>query len=260
MGKFEYVDMHFHGSFLENEEAFLAKCEKLGIASLCVDVDLSDDDSVASFQALGFHPWWVDKYHNEELRVKVNRFIDLLPNFKHFGELGLDFSKKYEANSSKQLKIFVMLIKLILGSQLIKTGFKPCVSLHAYKANDIVLDQLEEINATRHMNIILHSFNGSQRELNRAIKLGCYFSFGIKNLETKKGRDYIQKIPLDKLLLESDLPKEEGDSALTPEEYKSILEDTVVKIHELRKDKDALELLEFRQLLADNAIDRLNGE
>ena len=43
-------------------------------------------------------------------------------------------------------------------------------------------------------------------ELARAIECGCYFSINPRMLSTKRGRAYVQQIPEEKLLLESDLP------------------------------------------------------
>ncbi|MCH4184787.1 MAG: TatD family hydrolase [Eggerthellaceae bacterium] len=80
------------------------------------------------------------------------------------------------------------------------------ISIHAIRATDDVLDCLERYQCTVQNDCIIHWFSGSSDQLQRAIKLGCYFSIGTRMLQTKRGRAYVRAIPLDRLLIETDLP------------------------------------------------------
>ena len=71
---------------------------------------------------------------------------------------------------------------------------------------DAVLDILEQTGAAQACIPIIHWFSGSSDELQRAIKLGCWFSVGEMSLKTKRGREYAKVYPKDKLLTETDLP------------------------------------------------------
>jgi TatD DNase family protein len=52
----------------------------------------------------------------------------------------------------------------------------------------------------------LHWYSGNQRELNRAIDLGCWFSVGPAMLDGEKGRALVASMPRDRLLTETDGP------------------------------------------------------
>ena len=52
-------------------------------------------------------------------------------------------------------------------------------------------------------------------------------------LETKRGRAYVTQVPADRLLVETDLPREAGEM-LTPEDHAAIIQGTVDKLSELR--------------------------
>ena len=53
---------------------------------------------------------------------------------------------------------------------------------------------------------ILHWFSGSNRDLERAVQIGCYFSVNSAMLQNERGRALIKNIPENRLLTESDAP------------------------------------------------------
>ena len=53
---------------------------------------------------------------------------------------------------------------------------------------------------------ILHWFTGSIAQMQNAVDMGCFFSINPKMLKTKSGINLIQKIPSNKILLETDAP------------------------------------------------------
>jgi TatD DNase family protein len=53
---------------------------------------------------------------------------------------------------------------------------------------------------------VLHWYSGSQRELDRAIKIGCWFSVGPAMLRSARGRALVARMPRERTLTESDGP------------------------------------------------------
>ena len=75
-----------------------------------------------------------------------------------------------------------------------------------------MLDLLQEANTLARHRVILHWFSGTSDDLNRAVAAGCYFSVGPRMLASRRGREYARQIPLDRLLLETDMPSREGET------------------------------------------------
>lgn len=75
--------------------------------------------------------------------------------------------------------------------------------MHSRRAEKEVIDI---IGADFNGKVILHWYSGNMSELNRAIRNNYYFSINGDMLTSKKGRDIVNKIPLDRILIESDAP------------------------------------------------------
>ncbi|MBC2681010.1 hypothetical protein GSS87_01000 [Corynebacterium sp. 4HC-13] len=82
------------------------------------------------------------------------------------------------------------------------------LSIHAVRASSAVIDILEELHIGRY-NVapIIHWFSGTSDELTRFIALGGYISVNHRMLATKRGRAYARQIPVERLLIETDLPE-----------------------------------------------------
>lgn len=96
------------------------------------------------------------------------------------------------------------------------------VSIHAVRAVDEAVDAFARADvlegASRHAParvagrvLVLHSFNGTSDQLNRALDAGFFFSAGPRMLATKRGRAYVRALPADRLLVETDAPAREGE-------------------------------------------------
>lgn len=162
--------------------------------------------------AVGLHPWWVSA---DECRLaeELRAFDDALPETRYVGEVGLDFSKRRIATRDAQLCAF----RHIAGA-CAKEGGK-VLSVHCVKAYDDALSILKGSGCLASCTCIFHWFSGSFPQLAQAVDAGCFFSVGLRMLETKRGREYAKAIPLRKLLLETDAP-----AAIDPErEHPSVL-------------------------------------
>src|SRR5438270_9304220 len=78
------------------------------------------------------------------------------------------------------------------------------MSIHSRRASGAVLDFLEKYPEAG--TPVLHWFSGSLRDLDRAIKLGCWFSVGPAMLSSDKGRTIAARMPCERVLTESDGP------------------------------------------------------
>jgi TatD DNase family protein len=143
--------------------------------------------------ALGLHPQ-IAHERKRELTV----FERLLPETRYVGEIGLDGAPEFKRHWPDQTMVFTSILDTC-----VRSGGR-ILSIHSRRATTPVLDALE-----RHRGAgtpILHWFSGTQRELMRAVDLGCWFSVGPAMLGGDKGRALAGRMPRDRVLTESDGP------------------------------------------------------
>ncbi len=140
--------------------------------------------------ALGFHPELVYNYSNQ-----ISLFLELCHRTRYIGEVGLDFSNEDEKNKYMQKQIFNQIIMACNEK-------KKIMSIHSRGAAKDVIESLKGYEGKA----ILHWYTGTLSDLNTAIERGYYFSINHQMLKNKSGRNIINKIPVNKLLIESDAP------------------------------------------------------
>lgn len=145
--------------------------------------------------ALGLHPQLIGERYSEIIIVEKH-----LEDAHYIGEIGLDFNKQFYHSKDKQLDAFERIIKRCseLGGKVL--------SIHSVHADKPTLDVIEKYSAHKQNIIILHWFSGTQTQLQRAVRFGCYFSINSAMIKSENGRKIIQGIPIDRMLLESDAP------------------------------------------------------
>lgn len=141
--------------------------------------------------AIGFHPQLVDHIKNE-----LSTFIRCLDSTSYVGEVGLDFSVDHVSNKSLQIACFEKICNNLKGKSKI-------VSIHSRKAER---ETIEIINRYEVSIPIFHWYSGPLSLIPQIIELGGYFSFNEAMTLSEKGRRIISKIPLNRLLTESDAP------------------------------------------------------
>lgn len=198
-------DAHCHLDFAANGRllAHAAECARLEAFSTTV-TPAGYERARALFAScatvrvgVGLHPWWVADGSCGE--AEISRFEELAKGARFIGEIGLDFGRHRATSRDEQTAAFERAVRAGI------TGGK-VVSLHAVAAADEVLDVLERDGCTSDNVCIMHWFSGSSDAVQRAVRLGCYFSVGPRMLATKRGRAYAQAIPADRLLVETDWP------------------------------------------------------
>ena len=199
-------DAHCHLDFMSNGEevARRAHADGLRLFANTVTPDgfeqarIRFDALENVYVGLGMHPWWVDDVFD------TVAFEQLARKTQFIGEVGLDFGKKGEANREAQVDAFAQ-IATICAHQ----GAK-LLSIHAVRSVETVLDILERAGTLATCTCVFHWFSGTSDELARALRAGCYFSVNPMMLETRKGREYVRQLPVERLLVETDAPPGEN--------------------------------------------------
>lgn len=165
------------------------------------------------FPCFGLHPWFVAGrmgVNGDELKAGVERGLKLLPEYLPravaLGELGLDLGPKTDASTFEyQKEIFSRQLKIARELE------KPLV-LHIVHAHSDAIRLLQE-NGPYPKGGLVHSFSGSFEIGRQYLDLG--FTLSIGGVVTRPGYETlkrgIQKIPLDRLVIESDSPDQTPD-------------------------------------------------
>jgi TatD DNase family protein len=145
--------------------------------------------------ALGLHPQLVAEHADQ-----ISLWKEYLSEAKYIGEVGLDAGPEHKASLEKQKEVFKEILNACADA-----GDK-ILTVHSVRAAKDVLDLIEEHLPANRGRVILHWFIGGKLQIERAINLGCYFSFNADMLQTKSGKAVAQSIPLERVLTETDAP------------------------------------------------------
>lgn len=193
------IDTHCHIDMLDSPESYLADREKKGDFSLGMTNLPSHfikgfphfNKLRKSRLALGFHPQLVHEYPSE-----IHAWKRLMPMTSYIGEVGLDFSRDFINHKQYQLEYFDYICQSL-------TGEKKIVSVHSRKAEKDVLAILKKYNVK---NVIFHWYSGPLGLIDEIVEEGYYFSINEAMTLSENGRRIISRIPLNKILTESDAP------------------------------------------------------
>jgi TatD DNase family protein len=146
--------------------------------------------------ALGLHPQLADRY-DRSLHRDLMRAIELLTPVA-LGETGFDFSRPAPSVEA-QKRAFRRQLEIAASERL------PTI-IHQRDASDALISELDRWPDLAP--IVLHSFDGTQRLADWAKERGCFV--GVGGLATRRSstllRDLLVRIPVDRLLLETDSP------------------------------------------------------
>jgi TatD DNase family protein len=142
---------------------------------------------------LGLHPELVGERARE-----VTQLVELLPEARFIGEIGLDGSRRHRGSLPLQTDVFRTILQAVADD-----GGR-VMSIHSRGAATETLDELERYAGSS--TPVLHWFSGTQKELQRAIAAGCWFSVGPAMLKGDKGRKLVELMPADRVLTETDGP------------------------------------------------------
>ena len=146
--------------------------------------------------SIGLHPWYV-------AQRKDNWFFTLSESARAhrcgIGEVGLDrWIEGYDLPAQEE--VFVR--QLALAADLNRP-----LSIHCLKAWGRLLEILsvEKLPST---GFLLHSYGGPAEMVEKFVELGAYFSFSgyFAHPRKEKQRNVFKRVPLDRLLIETDAP------------------------------------------------------
>lgn len=193
------IDTHCHIDLYPNPLEIAMECESLqiiviGMTNLPSHFEIGYSH-IRRFNyvrlALGMHPLNAEAHERE-----WPGFVKHLSNTSYVGEVGLDFSDEGISSKKRQLQTF----KKILA-ELSRT--KKIVSLHSRRAEKEVLTLLIQHKI---MIAIFHWYSGPPSLVDEIVKAGYYFSVNSAMIKSKSGREIVSRIPLSRLLTESDGP------------------------------------------------------
>lgn len=206
------IDTHCHlddEKYNEDLEEVLQRAKQEGIKGVILpgaDInDLEKAQAIAHkhtnvFFAAGVHPYHIDEYDEQRLRkfLEDKKCIAV-------GECGLDYFRLPEAENEKEAEVALQKKVFREHIRLAKELQKPLI-VHVRDASWDSRVILEEENA-QEVGGVLHCYNADEQLLPLA-KQGFYFGIGgvltFKN--AKKLVNVLEKIPKEKLLLETDAP------------------------------------------------------
>lgn len=193
------LDTHCHIDLYPNPHAIVKAIEKQKILTIAVTNLPSHFEMgqphLRGFQqirpALGLHPLMAECHERER-----KKFEQTFAQTSYIGEIGLDFSK--EGRNTKDIQIESL--RFVFEQIQDRPRF---VSLHSRGAESKVLELLKEFNI---QGAVFHWYSGSLTVLDQIVQSGHYFSINPAMIRSKKGRNIINRIPLDRVLTESDGP------------------------------------------------------
>lgn len=197
------VDFHCHLDLYPDHEQAVQQAESAGIFTLAVTTtprawprnhELAQKTKYVR-AALGLHPQLVAEYGSE-----IAIWDKYLPETRYVGEVGLDAGPRFYKSIDAQKRIFRHVLQ-----RCAEEGDK-ILSVHSVRTSKLVLDYIEELLPSGKGKIVLHWFSGTKKEVQRAVKLGCYFSVNATMLANERHLPMIMDIPMERILTETDGP------------------------------------------------------
>ena len=197
-------DSHIHLSdptYLPEINLILKQMEFLKIKACCVSVDVQNSLETLSLSKqsnlvlpfIGVHP----EYANDDLE-KITNLIELNQNnISGIGEIGLDPTyAKNDDDTKRQIQVFESLLSSA-------EKFHKPISIHSRKSLDNIFEIMTSYN-TKHA--LLHWFDGSKKQLQKAMDMDFFVSFGPVMIYANDKQTLLSKTYQSKILVETDGP------------------------------------------------------
>lgn len=193
------IDTHCHIDQYQNPHQIISECESQNIMTIGVtnlpshfEIGFPHVQFCKKVRlALGMHPLYA---HNHEKEFPL--FLNNIDKTSYIGEIGLDFSREGISTKEIQIITFNKILKSIEGK-------KKLLSIHSRRAEKDVLDLLIKYKIS---NAIFHWYSGPLYLIDKITEAGYYFSINPSMTKSENGKKIISKIPLDRMLTESDGP------------------------------------------------------
>jgi TatD DNase family protein len=243
------VDAHVHvDGYGDAWPAARNQIRRHGIVTLAVSMDVASyratvglvRDEPLILPSFGIHPWNAPQWAHR--LPELDALVDEAPML---GEVGLDrrFVKDPQAYGPQE-EVFAYFLDAAR-----RTG--KVLNVHTSGAEVIVADRMRDAGWPL---AVVHWYNGPMRPLTAMTEAGLYFSVGVELLRSDRIAKVAGRIPLERLLSETDNPGGWAWLEGAPGEP-ALLERVVDRLAEIRN----LDGLEMRELLEANAR-RLLGQ
>lgn len=141
--------------------------------------------------------------------VELDQLVGGVASVRFIGEIGLDGSSRFRTSLALQERILRAAL-----AECTRQGGR-VISVHSRGAAGRTIELLAQAGSVGLP--VLHWFSGGLTELQAAIRLGCWFSVGPAMLAGEKGRNLASRMPIDRVLPETDGPfTSDGSEPLKP--------------------------------------------
>ena len=196
-----YIDCHTHLDFFEdnieeairdiNDNKILTIANSMDIESYIKNKEYSKKSKFIK-PCFGIHPWKAAEYKGD-----LQALIPYIEESEIIGEIGLDYLWVEDKSTFEpQRNIFYFILEESIKRNKV-------ISLHTKDAEEEIYNALKKYN---YSNAIIHWYSGDIITLEKLIALGCYFTISVDIGYSEKTNEVLEKIPMDRLLLETDGP------------------------------------------------------
>ena len=199
------IDTHCHlidPQFMKDLPAVLKRAQEAGVSKIVnagYDPDTSSRTIVMSDEypwllpAVGIHP---NEAADQSIK-EMGKIETMLTSEKivAIGETGLDYYRDFMPREAQQE----------LFRQHIALARKVCLPLLIHTRNSIE-DAIRILKLEGYYHGVFHCYSGSYEQAKTLIDMGFYVSFAGVLTYSRRAREIVQKLPLDRLLLETDAP------------------------------------------------------
>ncbi len=214
-----WTDTHTHlflPEFDEDRKDVVQRATEAGVSRLFVPnidkeslkplLDFTSEYKDYAYPIIGLHPGSVREDWKEAVSFVFDDFDKA--EFVAIGEIGIDLywpeNKKFE---KEQKEVFAIQTEFAIEKKL------PIV-IHTRNSFDLTFDVLESVYKPG-LTGIFHCFTGSYEEAKKILDLGFYLGIGgVLTFKNSKLPETVAKLPLDRIVLETDSPY------LTPTPYR----------------------------------------
>ena len=199
-----YYDSHIHlsdSAYSSDIEFILKEMEFIKIKACCVS--MNNKNSLETLELskksnlilpfIGIHP----EYANDELESIITLIENNHSQLSGIGEIGLDPTYAHnDKDTKRQIHVFETLLSLA-------DKFNKPISIHSRKSLDDVFEIMTSYN-TKHA--LLHWFDGSKKQLKKAMDMGFFVSYGPVTIYANDKQTLLANTDESKILVETDGP------------------------------------------------------
>jgi TatD DNase family protein len=196
-----YIDAHTHLDFFKNKiDEAISEINNFKILTIASSMDVESylknkeygQRSQYIKATFGIHPWKAAEYKGD-----LEELIPYIRESELIGEIGLDFfwvedKGTYEA----QRRVFNFILEESIKRNKV-------ISIHTKGAEEEIYNILNRFSYSK---VIIHWYSGDVKTLDKFIELGCYFTASVDVGYSKLTEEILARIPIDRLLVETDGP------------------------------------------------------